>query len=950
MIVAALLMGRLAFGGMAAAAPQPSVSLATLAIPGGAAALAEAAGLDPSLPRGRVMLALIRALYEVPEGVDAAADARRGRLRAYLNQLTSLGVDASRPPPDLVPLPLSASAWDLLTGVGRDVPLVCRILGDRGAALLYYGLAALDPGTVGWLDAQPDLLRALQTDGRPALIAAFGRSVRVKDGRIQVPGGETAEPLWTALVGEGPDRPGAFILRLLDSDGGRLALFYDSVAHLGPGQQAFAFGSGSPVRDSRRERFRVLYRAADRALAGFDPVARPFDRVANDLAHLLLMTPIRPEGNADSDESLELWRAALTRSGIPDDPRDELAERDLRIPLDAAALVSFVSTPDAFIRRERSETWFFGRRVFSEARQQDYPDVLVALRGFGRYTTLVLTLERLGIRRPSVFAQAIRHAREIEGIREARRARLELAQFQAVLGILDRARFSRTLGVATIETLVADLCATDVRSSDPGHMAVWVERAWLPALDRHVRPGVEGRSDRPIEQQMLAAMSGLSEGRPPGIDFEWEGLSYRVDPAAGEFRRLLAIRAKQGGASLDAALALARAATSMAGATSAAALDAARQRLTEAAALFAAASISGAGTAGTDARSVGALVLTAVGELGRLTSPRPADLTRLARPIVREAAASVAAVLLSLAYAPHLGYADSPVLLGGDPSTHHDFGLEHPRPAARARLAWRVPVEVRSRDAGWRLTGSALGLDVALARLSLRRAISETFPAPPAYRETERAALAEMAVLTNPFEADGSARTRLVAAVRAGRARLAATGHDPERLAALAAAAGLDEWRANLLPWMGANEPARAAEIVSLGELAALGGATDLAPGTLAASGWSLHAELGGVPLRWNAWTTLAGRKSTCLVPALVPDLAVGLAEAMEGLNVPPALGRGVQLMATQDLLDSLRTNHDDDWMTLIKEAQWVAAGPIEDYVAGQTIWGALIPGGESRP
>jgi hypothetical protein len=428
--------------------------------------------------------------------------------------------------------------------------------------------------------------------------------------------------------------------------------------------------------------------------------------------------------------------------------------------------------------------------------------------------------------------------------------------------------------------------------------------------------------------------------------FEWEGQTYRVDPGAGELRRLAAIRERQRGVPLDAALALARAGAGILTVRSREEAATARQELARLATIF---------ETREDLPVLGEnepllrVLAEADSRLDRRGSFDRDDLVRIARPVLRVADARLAVALLSMAYAPHLGYPDSPVLLGGDPALQHDFGFDQPSSAARGRVRWDIPTEVRSREAGWRLTGSVLGLDVALARLSLRRAFSETLPPPPAFREVERAAFAEGAVLTNPFDVDQDACAALIAAVRAGRATVLSASRDPDRLQLLVAPVGLDEWRTNLLAWMASHEPERVLEILSLAEVADIGGARGRAPGTPVSSGWSLGAELRGVPLRWHAWTTLAGRKSTSLVPALVPDLAIGMAEALDRLGVPAALGRGVLLMAAQDLLDSLRTNHDDDWMTLIDRARRVAAGPVEDYVAGQTIWGALIPadGGE---
>ncbi|MEW5983210.1 MAG: hypothetical protein AB1806_12695 [Acidobacteriota bacterium] len=922
--------------------PLPAV----LDVPGGATALAEAAGLDPALPRARVMLASIRALYELPDGVDEHADARRERMHAYLDGLRP-GPNAA---PDLVPLPLSEVSWEKMLRSGRETPLLVRILRDRNAALLYYGLSALDGPTREWLESRPGLLRALRSDRRAALMAAFGRSLRVRDGRIQVPGGPAAEPFWAALVGERPDVPERFFLRLLDGDRGRVALFYDSLGHLEPGQLAFALSLPTRDPNRRQERFAALYHRAGRSLAGFDPGVRPFDRVAYDLAHLLLMSRVTPEGELGGPDSAALWNVALAGSGIPDDPRAALTGHDLTETLDAAGLAALVSIPDAAVRRLRAETWFFGQRVFGLTAETEYPDVLVALRAMAQYKALMLTLERMDVVRPGTYVLAVRQAERISAIRDPRRARIELAQFQGALGILERARFSRVLDAAQAEGLVRSLCAASreppIREGSP--IAIWIEDELLAAIRRRFGSQPAGLPDRPIEGLVLGAMSGLRSADAAGPTLQWEGLRYRVAPGAGELRRLLAIRARQGGPSLDAALSMNRAGAMILTIRSPADVPNVRGILTDVARMF-------EGTLPVDAMRPsgppppGSVLEEAVSQLTRRREPRAGDAMRAARPVLQAAEGQLAAVLLSIAYAPHLGYPDSPVLLAGDPSAHHDFGLDHPRTEARARLAWQVPREVRSPEAGWRLSGAALGLDVVLARLSLRRVASETLPQPPAYRETERAAFAEAAVLTNPYDADPRATARVAAAVRVGRERATAAVHEPGQLTDLASAIRADEWRTNLLPWMGAHEPSRVMDALSLGELAVLGGARDLAAGTLVASGWSLCAELRGVPLRVTPWTTLAGRKATGVVPSLVPDLAIGVAEALERLGVPPALGRGVLLMATLDLLDSLRTNHDDDWMTLIGQAQRVASGLVEDYVAGQTMWGALTPASDER-
>ena len=91
-------------------------------------------------------------------------------------------------------------------------------------------------------------------------------------------------------------------------------------------------------------------------------------------------------------------------------------------------------------------------------------------------------------------------------------------------------------------------------------------------------------------------------------------------------------------------------------------------------------------------------------------------------------------------------------------------------------------------------------------------------------------------------------------------------------------------------------------------------------------------------------WTTLSGRKGTRTVPALVPDLGLALAESLAALNLPARASAGVLAVATQELLDTIRVNHDDDWLTLVAHAKRSGVGRVEDYVAGMTIGGPLVP------
>jgi hypothetical protein len=68
--------------------PPPADGWTSVHVPGRAAALLAAAGLDAGRPRTTAMLDIIRVVYEVSEGVDRSADERRARFLGYLEAIS----------------------------------------------------------------------------------------------------------------------------------------------------------------------------------------------------------------------------------------------------------------------------------------------------------------------------------------------------------------------------------------------------------------------------------------------------------------------------------------------------------------------------------------------------------------------------------------------------------------------------------------------------------------------------------------------------------------------------------------------------------------------------------------------------------------------------------------------------------------------------------------------
>ena len=92
-----------------------------------------------------------------------------------------------------------------------------------------------------FVEASPDLVKLLAGEAASVFVA-FGASVAVRDGRVQIAGGTLLQALWEALVEEPTSSPARFVRRLFSKDNGRLAAFYDLIQRLPAPQRSFAAG------------------------------------------------------------------------------------------------------------------------------------------------------------------------------------------------------------------------------------------------------------------------------------------------------------------------------------------------------------------------------------------------------------------------------------------------------------------------------------------------------------------------------------------------------------------------------------------------------------------------------------------------------------------------------------------------------------------------------------
>ena len=308
--------------------------------------------------------------------------------------------------------------------------------------------------------------------------------------------------------------------------------------------------------------------------------------------------------------------------------------------------------------------------------------------------------------------------------------------------------------------------------------------------------------------------------------------------------------------------------------------------------------------------------------------------------------AQIAEALLVLIYSPALGDPEGPALLGGDIALRHDFGLEGAAGMRRDTLAWSMPREQVGDGSPWHIEGSLLGLDIALARLALRRLSTDEMPVAPTINLNDQLTLARTARALNPNDLSDTDRDRLVEAVARGRQRVAGAGANLADVLALADEAGLSAAVKQTLPWTLTRTPELVPTLFGLRDFLWLG-RPDLPLDTL--HRWGVYAEALHNRLKTampapTPWENFSGRADGGLIATQFPDLTLRMAEETARLKLPAQLIPGLLSYATQDFWHDVESRFPDDWPALARQALALSPSRVEDYVAALAGDGPLRP------
>jgi len=875
-----------------------------------------------------------RGEYQVePEGGDNAA-ALRAQLAVAGVDTTTLeaklnggGTLIPAPPVALVPSPLPLETWARVI-FDRDVPprsMFSAIVRDRQASLLFVGLAAMTPRTRAYLSSQPDLLRRLYR-GCAGSLAGFGDALELDEAnRPVLPGGGEAKGLWEALVEERIDRPDRFARALFDRDNGRLAYFVHTLAHLDAGHQKFALGL--PISDSstRLERFRALYKTFVDVDPNWSVATAPFVRPAYDPAVVLMTVQVSASGAPMAPAQRRLWEKAIDGEDLPPPGARELGDVAREGGIDAAWLAEHLPTARSTDARAMIARLAFAQRTFATASPAELEDVLTALRGFSRFPALMLAVETIGIHTPSTFAMLARRAHELDGLNEPGLAVPAVGQFQSGIALLSRLARTGAIdarhGDAVLRSLVA---VNPIDGRYDGAIATWLSGQLLPTVSSG------SGTDLSLESALLDGLADRGEVH----QFDWAGESYVVDLRAASLNDLVAIRKKQGGNSLDDVLRFA---------TAVRALE--EPKLTIEAIRQGSATLNAVAARLMPLRpwpdiqeppqDLRKAVERVTKELDRIKKSNDASkAARIVHPLFPIVDAALTETLIALAYAPSVGSATDLPGTQADVSHRHRFGFDVKSGSSTERIVWRRTRRDFSSASGRGLAGSLVTLDLANGPKRLRRLATDAVPTAPRLNGNDVDSVTEALGLLNPRQLTSSDLLAIGDAVARGR-RKARSAADAETLDGMAVKVGMPGDRRQALSWALHIGTEPVDTLFSMAELLRLGlGETSVER----LDSWGTTAEpvSGCLCLQFPAdrsWALLAGRPSTGVLAAAMPDTLLRAVEHMATVHAPAALLPGVTALATQNFIDTAAPLYADDWVEIVGRSNALTQGMVEDYV-----------------
>ncbi len=194
--------------------------------------------------------------------------------------------------PTHVPVLYNAQYWIAAAGHNTQQDFLDAFLSDPSLCRLYLGLSHLDRPTAEALRKQASVAR-LKLYAH--VLDFFGSMFQVRNGVAVVPGSPKA---WASLAGASPNNPGAFFEKLISTDDGWLASYFDALMRIEGPSAAYL---------TQPERIKRFYEAIRGKVTSPGP-ARPVFRSSTEL--LLLTSSLRLDANGQPHipGDLQVWQ------------------------------------------------------------------------------------------------------------------------------------------------------------------------------------------------------------------------------------------------------------------------------------------------------------------------------------------------------------------------------------------------------------------------------------------------------------------------------------------------------------------------------------------------------------------------------------------------------------------------------------------------------------------
>src|SRR5579875_2423451 len=286
----------------------------TILIPGPLASFARMAALTPDLAPEDLLPALARNVvtngYQASRNESLEQTEYLKLLIRYIGQARELQAMAGPAHKIVIPSCDSTQTGDLLKILGYRMRGSCggdlvletvnptrAFLSDPSLCRLYLGLSHLDRATA----------EALRTAASPAklkiyahVLDFFGGMFEVRNGAAVVPG---SPRVWASMVGVSPNKPGQFFERLIATDDGWMASYFDTLARLRGPAAAYL----EEPQNTKR-----FYEALRGKITSPGP-ARPVFRASADLMLLTTSLRIGPDGKPLVPGNLDVWRTLFVK-------------------------------------------------------------------------------------------------------------------------------------------------------------------------------------------------------------------------------------------------------------------------------------------------------------------------------------------------------------------------------------------------------------------------------------------------------------------------------------------------------------------------------------------------------------------------------------------------------------------------------------------------------------